>query len=576
MLSFLNPLPHLPAYAGPCKVGTAEVEIPVSEIDSTTSSPNPQITTIKFRLYYPTTHDASSKQSVHWLPEPQKEWNDAYASFMGGSSGWTSLLATNALSVWNYAKLPAVKDAHLAPLSTQQRYPVCIFSHGLGGNFNTYSSIVGALASCGVICVAPEHRDGSAPISFIRDDKGQNASSIPYQKHSHAPSTEVLNARNAQLRTRLRELDLTYAAVTALNDGKSFTNYATHTDKKAEQKWHDVRATFKDKLNLSPGQVTWAGHSFGAATITQFVKSVFYHQYLPENKSDRTSREPWDWTPLYKCTSGSDLVRQIRAESPVALLDLWTMPLRSETTKWLWELPMPCYHRKQQPNSKEIPNTVAVMSAEFYKWTELLQRTRALLSRTPVAALAELNKQKQKQEQDRDKQAPVIKDNTRPSNPIPELSKETKESVADHHHNTSQTTSTQSSRTPSPTPSHPDPPSETPSPASSSSTSLIPNTQDEESIPSSAYANATQPHLYHVPHSAHLSQSDFGVLFPNLTKYVMKAVEPEKTLQLNLRAILAVMKGQGLPVKSLMRNGEEDEILTEKIKETRWVRVPLV
>ena len=88
--------------------------------------------------------------------------------------------------------------------------------------------------------------------------------------------------------------------------------------------------------------------------------------------------------------------------------------------------------------------------------------------------------------------------------------------------------------------------------------------------------STNEPHLYLVPQSAHLSQSDFGVLFPNLTKYVMKAIEPEKTIELNVRAILAVMKGRGLHVDSLLKGADEDQILSGEAKEARWVRVPLV
>lgn len=533
MFSYLNPLPHLPAY--PYAVGTREVEIPISEIQSSSQSPDPQISTIKFRLYYPTTSDAKSNDHVYWLPEPQKEWNDAYADFMGSSSGWRNLLATNALSILKYVKLPAVKNA--APLPGNDRLPVCIFSHGLGGNFNTYSSICGTLASCGIICAAPEHRDGSAPISFLRNDRGQFEGSIPYQKHSHAPTKEVLDARDAQLRVRSWELDVLYKALKDMNDGKQFTNYAAMANNDEKENWTKSSNILQSKLNLAPGKVSWVGHSFGAATICQFTKSVFYHKHLPESSGTK---------PLYACASDSDLIRQITPESPIALLDLWTMPLRSETTRWLWERPLPCYHCKATASTNQVPNTVAMISSEFYKWTDLLNRTIGLLSKDPISTMKRLESRK-----DDTKTIPPSNDNTRAQNPIPELSKQTSESAA-----------ADASRSPSPSPSS----SMTPS-AASSQISLVPSEHDTIS--------PCEPHLYHVDQSAHLSQSDFGVLFPNLTKYVMKAIEPEKTLQLNIRAILAVMKGQGLPVRSLMDGVEEDQILTGEAKESRWKRIPL-
>ncbi|KAK5095903.1 hypothetical protein LTR70_003222 [Exophiala xenobiotica] len=563
MLSYLNPLPALPQYRGPHKVGTSEFEIPISEIPSASTVPDERITTIKFRIYYPTVREATSKESVYWLPSPQKQWNEAYASFMGASERYSSMMSSM-LNLWNFAKLPVVRDAPLSSPQQNQGHPVCIFSHGLGGNFNTYSSIVGSLASCGVVCVAIEHRDGSAPISFIKNAKGEIETSIAYQKLSHAPNTRVLNARNAQLRVRLWELELTYAVIKAMNEGKQFTNYAADS--------RQSQSVLKDQLNLQPGHVSWAGHSFGAATMTQFVKSVFYHEYLPEppqlasnearTKSEE-SGEQWDYTPLYKTTASSALVKQVTPESPVALLDCWTMPLRGETTKWLWERPMPCYYRQTPSISDVKPNMVAIMSAEFYKWTDLLNRTRSLLSKSPVAAVEAFEQQKKR----RESEAPSIeKDETRAKNPVPELSKEDQDVPIEHSPGSSAASSKEHS--PARSIGYSEPGS-----SKSSSTSLVPSEHEGGKIDSTS---STEPHLYLVPQSAHLSQSDFGVLFPNLTKYVMKAVEPEKTVELNVRAILAVVKGAGLPVDSLV-NGEDHILEADKVGgKERWVRVPLI
>lgn len=570
MLSYFNPLPHLPQYPGPQRVGTAEFEIPISEIPSSSISPDPRISTIKFRLFYPTTKDAQATQPVYWLPEPQKQWNDAYASFMGADSGWASVMAAGALKMWNYAKLPALKDTPLLLPKSSSTHPVCIFSHGLGGNFNTYSSIVGSLASCGIVCVVPEHRDGSSPISFVKNAQGEIQTSVPYQVLPHTPSVEVLNARNAQLRIRLWELELTYSVVMAMNAGKTFTNYAVITKEHERIKSEELQATLANKLNLKPGQVTWSGHSFGAATITQFVKSVFYHQCLPRPPTASSGDgETIDWTPLYKCASNSELVKQITSESPVVLLDLWTMALRGESTKWLWERPMPSYHRQPSDAELNAPNTVAIMSAEFYKWTDLLNRTRALLSRSPIQAYEEF--EKRKHQENGEQTLPALKDEISHQSPIPQLSKQTSESSS------SPPASAEPSRTPSPAPSTPS--SLKSQSANSSSTSLVPSLH--ESSTASKTPEMTEPQLYLVPRSAHLSQSDFGVLFPNLTTYVMKAIEPEKTLLLNIRAILAVMRGRGLCVESLTKGEEKDNVLKngslegpEKID--RWVRVPLV
>lgn len=543
-------LPYLPEYSGPHKVGATEVEVPCSEVPSESELSSP-IETVKFRIFYPTDKKSTTKpaSTLYWLPEPQKEWTEAYASFMGASSGWKALMTTSVLSVLKYVKLPAIKDASLLPSqrTSNSGFPVCVFSHGLGGSFNSYSSIVGTLASHGVICVVPEHRDGSAPIAFIRDSHGQNCKSIPYEKVSHNPTSQVLNARNVQLRTRLWELEKIYTIIKKVNEGQSFSNYATATNESDKQSWKRLQQEFQGKMDLRPGRVTWAGHSFGAATTTQFVKSVFYHRDLPSKRN--SSSDDWDWTPLATHSSDSAIVGQITADSPVALLDLWTMPLRGEPTKWLSEKPMPCYSRKNDALPAS-PTTIAIMSAEFYKWTDLLNRTRSLLSHDPTQSSQTVPAKPLVLPQNED---------TKTKNPIPELSKQNGE-----------TASSPASGLISPSPSREASRQVSPS---SSTTSL------SQASTLQGDADPREPHLYLVTQSAHLSQSDFGVLFPNLTKYVMKAIEPEHTLQLNLRAILAMMRGQGLLVEG-PNSAKEDHILApqperEVRKEKRWVRVPL-
>jgi platelet-activating factor acetylhydrolase len=92
-----------------------------------------------------------------------------------------------------------------------------IFSHGLAGSRNAYSHIAGSITSHGVIVIAPEHRDGSAPISYVRSvpdvqDKGEKSQvtksrrTVGYKRVSHTPCPETEAARTAQLKIRLYEL----------------------------------------------------------------------------------------------------------------------------------------------------------------------------------------------------------------------------------------------------------------------------------------------------------------------------------------------------------------------------------
>ena len=84
MFSSLSPIPSLLPYPGPHEVGTAEYEVAVADIPSESHVPDPAISTVKFRAFYPIV--ASGKaivRNVTWLPQPQREWFGAYLDFLG-------------------------------------------------------------------------------------------------------------------------------------------------------------------------------------------------------------------------------------------------------------------------------------------------------------------------------------------------------------------------------------------------------------------------------------------------------------------------------------------------------------
>jgi len=81
--------------------------------------------------------------------------------------------------------------------------------------------------------------------------------------------------------------------------------------------------------------------------------------------------------------------------------------------------------------------------------------------------------------------------------------------------------------------------------------------------PLSSTTNRPSARIFYPVKSAHLSQSDFGLLFPNITKYVAKADEPVRTMTLNVRATLQVMREAGIKVANTSRAdmevvGDED------------------
>jgi hypothetical protein len=336
-------------------------------------------------------------------------------------------------------------------------------------------------------------------------------------------------------------------------------------------------------MDVSPSRVSWIGHSFGAATITQFVKSIYYNNALP-SLAGHAHEHDEHWRPLYTPSSSRDILKQITPESPVALLDVWTLPLQAGSTQWLWEKPMPCYHRSKTTGSAEVEqgtNTVSVMSTEFCNWEGMRNRTRALLSRKPVEAMQSIDLDKAL--------SPKVptKDETPTS---PRIStppyKGAEQSLLMTKTDKSEMAKQEEMNDPLPPPSlnvDDGANSLTDSPASGSvfssleasamssqtdlSVSVSPPDSHPESNPkqSTTQTQGIPPSLFTIPFSAHLSQSDFGLLFPRVVRVLMKAVDPEYIMQLNIRAITQAMRNSGLDVRRV----DEGERLEEMAREKR-------
>lgn len=86
-LNKINPVPALPEYTGPYKVGTIDVEIPVSDLNAPSEAPAnaADIHTILYRVFYPAQPDSKGKR-ITWLPAPQRSHVSAYTKFLGFGS----------------------------------------------------------------------------------------------------------------------------------------------------------------------------------------------------------------------------------------------------------------------------------------------------------------------------------------------------------------------------------------------------------------------------------------------------------------------------------------------------------
>ncbi|QDS71035.1 hypothetical protein FKW77_008215 [Venturia effusa] len=437
----LSLVPGFPEYSGPYTVGSCDVELPVDKLDA--PSPRPEgvdIGTVSYRVFYPC-EATTTTRPIRWLPASQKGYLAAYAKFLGAHT-----MFANAVSLvpqlLNYTTIPAHRNAQILPSTTDhKRWPTMVFSHGLGGSRNAYSHLCGSLASHGIIVIAPDHRDSSAPVSYVRATSTTPAKTVEYQRYSHAPSQAVYDGRDAQLRIRLWELGLIHDSLVKIDEGQAPTNLDPNRDKESVT---DVLKMFTHQLDIQrPGSVIWSGHSFGAATMVQLLKSTYWHT------SD--SAKP-GMTTLFTASPESPLAKQITPSSPAILLDMWALPLRSPNTTALWERPMPCY----APSGPGGLGLLSILSEAFFKWSGNMKDMKRTLAPPP--------------------------NDRRPA-----------------------------------------------------------------------------PRFFYPTASAHLSQSDFGILFPWLTGKALKATEPERYLKLNVRACLAVLREVGYEVAATSQIDLEEE-----------------
>ncbi|KAG5980843.1 hypothetical protein E4U55_003574 [Claviceps digitariae] len=449
-LSRLSPIPAFPRYTGPYKVGTVDVEIPVSDLNSPSTAPEQaaDISTVQFRVFYPAVAESHEKP-ITWLPNPQRHHVSAYTKFVGLGSTLADVISFLPRHL-HYTTIPVHKNAKAAEAETDtKRWPTMIFSHGLGGGRNSYSYIAGSLASHGVVVFCPEHRDGSAIVSFIRQASQPSSRFfsahthrvVPFDRISHQVSSEVYEARENQLRIRMWELGLIHDAILAIDQGRSLTNMNLTTP---------TLAHLAGLLDVhEPGHIIFGGHSFGATTMHQFLKCNYYAD-VPEVAAMKN--------PLYTPARDSSIRRQITEKNVTMLLDMWCLPLIAPNSAPLFKLPLPIY--ADVPTAPGGTALLAVESEAFHNWTEHLHVKAKLFSPDP----------------------------------------------------TCKTVTPQLYRRPS------------------------------------SGIQLPEPNFFYVVNSAHLSQSDFGILFPWLTKKIFSAEQPERALRLNLRAQLQLLRANGIPV----------------------------
>ncbi|KAL8572853.1 hypothetical protein ACOMHN_011102 [Nucella lapillus] len=151
---------HLPVPKGPHTVGIVDIMCERGENGSF------------FRLYYPTAKVDIYKRDRQWpLWLPRKQYGLGYVHFLRRN---TKLFGKLFNWIGGDVHVPALWQS--IPLQTDGPFPLVIFSHGIGGNRTTYTTMCVELASQGFVVAALEHRDGSASMTVCL--KNNHSSSV--------------------------------------------------------------------------------------------------------------------------------------------------------------------------------------------------------------------------------------------------------------------------------------------------------------------------------------------------------------------------------------------------------------
>ncbi|KAK7204935.1 platelet-activating factor acetylhydrolase [Myxozyma melibiosi] len=357
--------PKLPPYPGPYTVGSVEVEVPApwpAKYDAIGTA----VETLLFRVFYPGSVTADGAAEVHpyWFPGGNRDYIKDYVQFLGKSSTIGSLLAR--VPFVADAVLPCLANIPLLAPPSGHKWPVIVFSHGLGGTRNAYSQFCGSMASHGAIVIAPEHRDMSAPITYVRNYKDNTYSEIPYRRMMEVNETARI-LRTFQLTQRVREV---VSIVKVLLEQKIDLTPASTVNSREPVSINPINFNW-DFVDTTIEKVLYSGHSFGAATTIAVVKGVHHLlDFLFQKPTDAvaTNNTGNEEVPdsIDQEYDPNDQFLRPHPSAGVVLLDPWLIPVYQ-----MMGIPL------------TVP-AVANMSQSFYGWKSNMNLVYQLLSNSAV------------------------------------------------------------------------------------------------------------------------------------------------------------------------------------------------
>ncbi|XP_070587500.1 platelet-activating factor acetylhydrolase isoform X2 [Erythrolamprus reginae] len=153
-----------------------------------------------------------------------------------------------------------------AKFKTGEKYPLIIFSHGLGGFRTIYSAICIEMASQGFVVASVEHRDQSSAATYYYKEippvGGKRKHPALYKMWMYyrklKPNENEYLMRRKQVKKRAAECIRALDLLLEINSGKPAKNILP-----LNFNW----SLLKDSIDLQ--KIAAMGHSFGAATVIE-------------------------------------------------------------------------------------------------------------------------------------------------------------------------------------------------------------------------------------------------------------------------------------------------------------------
>lgn len=305
----------LPQYSGPHAVGAIDIEASAASprlVDparfKATNENAFELRTVLFTLYYPASKGQHVIQHHHdWISKPISVTAAGYAKFAHIGNFFTNALFTGAIKLLvGNIKIPAGVDLPLlgdngvtldsssssassespgilpgdgdeaekillerTGHTTQEGYPVIVFSHGDASSRTDYTHYAGELASRGYVVALLEHRDGSSPGSIIQEAGRADETRLTFQtsevESAEGHTLERDDFKKAQLDFRQAEIEEAVRVLRRINGGDGADVFAANPRREGAS-LHDWAG------RLDTDGMIVAGHSFGATGALQALK----------------------------------------------------------------------------------------------------------------------------------------------------------------------------------------------------------------------------------------------------------------------------------------------------------------